>query len=98
MSASVTCSSPTPGRTSSRAGPTARRTSWPTRTFDDTYDTAELKRAGEAAGEKFIHHYQPHVEDWRPGDPTWEGGKGKGIIGALNYLASKGMNSVYFLT
>ncbi len=66
--------------------------------FDQTHDSADLKRPGEAAGEKFIHHYQPHVEDWRPGDPTWQDGKGKGIIGALNYLASKGMNSVYFLT
>ncbi|MEZ5397229.1 MAG: hypothetical protein R2724_31240 [Bryobacterales bacterium] len=35
-----------------------------------------------------IHHYEPHVQDWKPGDPTWQGGKGKGIIGALNYLAS----------
>jgi hypothetical protein len=66
--------------------------------FDGTYDAGELKREGEAAGEKFIHHYQPHVQDWQDGDPTWENGKGKGIIGALNYLASKGMNSVYFLT
>jgi hypothetical protein len=66
--------------------------------FDQTFDTAELTRSGEAAGEKFIHRYQPHVEDWRPGDPTWRGEKGKGIIGALNYLAAKGMNSVYFLT
>jgi hypothetical protein len=66
--------------------------------FDQTFDSAELTRSGEAAGEKFIHHYQPHVEDWRPGDPTWQNGKGKGILGALNYLASKGMNSVYFLT
>jgi hypothetical protein len=66
--------------------------------FDGTYDTAELKREGEAAGGEFIHHYEPHVEDWRPGDPTWKDGKGKGIIGALNYLASKGMNSVYFIT
>jgi hypothetical protein len=57
--------------------------------FDGTYDTA---------GDKFIHQYQPHVENWQPGDPTWRNGKGKGIIGALNYLASKGMNSVYFLT
>lgn len=45
-----------------------------------------------------LHHYDPHVKDWRPGDPTWRGGKGKGIIGALNYLAGKGMNSFYTLT
>jgi hypothetical protein len=66
--------------------------------FDQTYDTAELTRQGEATGEKFIHRYEPHVPDWREGDPTWKDGKGKGIIGALNYLSSKGMNSVYFLT
>jgi len=65
--------------------------------FDNTYDSGELKRQGEAAGDIFIHRYGPHVKDWRPGDPTWKNGKGKGIIGALNYLASKGMNSVYFL-
>jgi len=45
-----------------------------------------------------LHHYEPHVRDWRPGDPTWRGGKGKGLIGALNYLAGKGMNTVYSLT
>jgi hypothetical protein len=65
--------------------------------FDNTYDSGELKRQGEAAGEIFIHRYGPHVQDWRPGDPTWKNDKGKGIIGALNYLASKGMNSVYFI-
>jgi hypothetical protein len=65
--------------------------------FDDTYDSGELKRSGEAAGDKFIHRYEPHIKDWKPGDPTWKNGKGKGMIGALNYLASKGMNSVYFI-
>jgi len=54
-------------------------------------------RKGEAAPAP-LHRYEPHVADWRPGNPTWKGGKGKGMIGALNYLASKGMNSVYFLT
>ncbi|KPL13185.1 hypothetical protein AMJ85_00025 [candidate division BRC1 bacterium SM23_51] len=65
--------------------------------FDGTFDTGELKREGEAAGDKFLHRYQPHVKDFKPGDPTWKSDKGKGIIGALNYLASKGMNSVYFI-
>ncbi len=41
--------------------------------------------------------WQPHVADWREGDPSWQGGKGKGLIGALNYLASNGMNSFSFL-
>ena len=66
--------------------------------FDGTYDTDGLNRQGEAAGEKFLHRYEPHVQDWKSGNPTWQDGKGKGIIGALNYLASKGMNSVYFIT
>ena len=41
--------------------------------------------------------WQPHVRDWNAGDPTWRGGKGKGIIGAVNYLASEGMNAFSFL-
>ncbi len=44
------------------------------------------------------HKYEAHAKDWNIGDPTWGQGKGKNIFGALNYLASKGMNSVYFLT
>ena len=41
--------------------------------------------------------WQPHVRDWRPGDPTWRDGKGKGMIGALNYLASEGLNAFSFM-
>ncbi len=44
------------------------------------------------------HAYAAHVADWTAGDPTWAGGKGKGLVGALNYLASRGVNSAYFLT
>ncbi len=43
------------------------------------------------------HRYGPHIGDWHSSDPTWRDGKGKSIIGALNYLASKGMNAVYML-
>jgi hypothetical protein len=52
----------------------------------------------EFDGTKPSHKYPPHAGDWRQGDPTWGGGKGKNIIGALNYLAGTGMNSVYFIT
>lgn len=41
--------------------------------------------------------WAPHVRDWREGDPTWRGGRGKGLIGALNYPAVKGLNSFSFL-
>jgi hypothetical protein len=44
------------------------------------------------------HAYAPHAGDWNTGDPVWKGSKGKNLIGALNYLSGKGMNSVYFLT
>ncbi|MEE9369955.1 MAG: DUF5060 domain-containing protein [Sedimentisphaerales bacterium] len=65
--------------------------------FDGTFDTGGRKKEGYPEHE-FIHHYTLHRDDWLPGDPTWKDGKGKNIIGALNYLASKGMNSVYFVT
>jgi len=67
--------------------------------FDGTYRAGrkEELRPGEA-NPQGLHRYEPHVRDFRPGDPTWRGGRGKGIIGALNYLSSQGMNSVYFLT
>ncbi|MEQ1843195.1 MAG: hypothetical protein ABL994_22560, partial [Verrucomicrobiales bacterium] len=42
--------------------------------------------------------WAPHVGDWKPGDPTWRDGNGKGLIGALNYLAGKGVNAFSFLT
>lgn len=42
--------------------------------------------------------WAPHVGDWTTGDPTWKNGKGKGLIGALNYLASKGISSFSFLS
>ncbi|MGH9673241.1 MAG: DUF5060 domain-containing protein [Bryobacteraceae bacterium] len=45
-----------------------------------------------------LKNYEPHKRDWRAGDPTWKDGKGKGLIGALNYLAGKGLNSISFLT
>ena len=64
--------------------------------FDDTVDHG-------GAGNDLVdgvHRYQPHLDagDWRIGDPSWRDGRGKGLIGALNYLADRGMNSVYFLT
>lgn len=65
--------------------------------IDGTYDADAGSGSYSHIG-GFIHKYEPHLRDWRLGDPTWKDDKGKGIIGALNYLAGKGMNSVYFLT
>jgi len=44
-----------------------------------------------------IKSFSAHIQDWRPGDPTWKGSKGKGLIGAINYLAGEGMNAFSFL-
>ena len=65
--------------------------------FDGTFDTAAHGGVSTDSG-SFLHRFEPHARDWRTGDPTWQNGKGKNIIGALNYLASEGMNSVYFMT
>ena len=43
------------------------------------------------------HRYPAHAGDWKEGDPYWDDGKGKAIIGLLNYLASQHVNSIYFL-
>jgi len=56
----------------------------------------DFKTDGEK--DKFIKTYTPHLKDWKYGDPTWQGGKGKGLIGAVNYLASEGVNAISFLT
>jgi hypothetical protein len=44
------------------------------------------------------HKYGPHIGDWNEGDPSWRKGRGKGIIGSVNYLASMGVNSMYLIT
>lgn len=59
--------------------------------FDGSFHT-------DGHGDEWVKSWQPHEQDWRRGDPQWQGGKGRGLIGALNYIASKGLNSVSFLT
>lgn len=67
--------------------------------FDQTYRYRfGERRSGEANPDAQIHEYAPHISDWNEGDPTWQDGKGKGIIGAVNYLSGMGINSIYMLT
>ena len=47
--------------------------------------------------DNLVKTWAAHVGDWHTGDPTWNGGKGKGIVGAINYLASEGLNAFSFL-
>ncbi|MEL6193825.1 MAG: DUF5060 domain-containing protein [Bacteroidota bacterium] len=55
--------------------------------FDNTPDYGNRRKSWSA-----------HVSDWNTGDPVWKGDKGKGLIGAINYLASEGQNVFSFLT
>ena len=70
-----------------KAGPDAPETFLAYEDFDGTStEKTELKT------------WAPHAADWRDGDPTWQEGNGKGIIGALNYLADEELNAFSFLT
>ena len=51
----------------------------------------------EFDGTKPKHEYVNHANDFNKGDVTWQGGKGKNLIGSVNYLSEKGINAVYFL-
>ncbi|WP_341227907.1 DUF5060 domain-containing protein [uncultured Arcticibacterium sp.] len=66
--------------------------------FDGTFRISAEESEGEATASDELHKYENHEKDWKLGDPNWQNGKGKSIIGAMNYLASKGMNTVYFLS
>ena len=52
---------------------------------------------GEFDQTKNKKDFAEHVKHFNSGDPTWKNGKGKGIIGAVNYLHEQGMNVFSFL-
>lgn len=45
-----------------------------------------------------VKTWQAHLKHWQKGDPAWKKNKGKALVGAINYIADKGMNSISFLT
>lgn len=65
--------------------------------FDQTKQIQKEKRTGEDLS-KGLHRFEAHSADWKEGNTTWADGKGKNMIGALNYLSEQGINSVYMLT
>lgn len=72
-----------------KAGPDAPETLLGYTDFDNTV-------AGKT--EKVpLKNFKAHLGDWKDGDPTWKDGKGKGLIGAINYLSEKGCNVFSFL-
>lgn len=54
--------------------------------------------ASDGYKDDLVKSWDPHLKDWKEGDPTWSDSRGKEIIGVLNYLESKEMNAVSFLT
>ncbi|MEM1221389.1 MAG: DUF5060 domain-containing protein [Verrucomicrobiota bacterium] len=44
------------------------------------------------------HEFTAHVSDWNNGDPDWDNGSGRGLIGAINYIAEEGGNAIYIMS
>jgi len=74
-----------------KQGPDSPENLFAYRDFDGDFKTDGKKDSN-------IKTYSAHLADWKTGNPTWAGGKGKALIGAINYLASEGLNSFSFLT
>lgn len=67
--------------------------------FDGTCANSRgTAREGEATPGGSLKTWKAHAQDWKKGDPTWKDGKGRGLIGALNYISGKGCNAFSFLT
>ncbi len=73
-----------------KAGPDAPETMLAYTDFDNT--TTMLPEKGP------LKSWKPHLDDWNKGDPVWGEGRGKALIGAMNYLGEVGANAVSFLT
>lgn len=76
------------GRYFLKAGPDAPETLL---AFVDFDDTVERKKNAP------LKTWERHIQDWNEGDPVWKTQKGKGLIGAVNYVAAQGCNSISFL-
>ncbi len=72
-----------------KAGPDAPETIFAYEDFDNTVNMKP---------DLPLKTWQAHAQDFNDGDPTWQGGKGKNLIGVMNYLADTGVNAFSFLT
>jgi len=79
------------GKPMLKVGPDSPENSLAYADFDGTFHNDGHK-------DNYVKTWQAHLKDWKVGDPSWKNGKGKAIIGAVNYLASKGLNVFPFLT
>lgn len=74
-----------------KVGPDAPENFLAYQDFDGTFKSDDHK-------DHLVKTWEPHLKDWKESDPTWGEGKGKAIIGAVNYLAAKDLNAFSFLT
>lgn len=63
--------------------------------YSEFDNTVKHNNAGTCKG--ILHHFEPHRNDWNNGDPTWKDGKGKSVVGLVNYIAEKNVNAVYIM-
>ena len=73
-----------------KVGPDSLETLLAFRDFDNASGLNEKKPP--------LKSWEKHQQDFLQADPTLQGGRGKGLIGAINYLSNKGVNSFSFLT
>ncbi len=65
------------------------------RGFSDDNDATP---GGDSAGNVARHDFSNHLSDYGGDGQTWDDGRGKAILGAVNYLAEQGQNTIYVLT
>lgn len=63
--------------------------------YDEFDDTVKYANVGSCKG--ILHQFGPHLGDWNVGDPSWDGGRGKSLVGLVNYVASTGVNAMYLV-
>lgn len=66
--------------------------------FDGTFRLGGNARDGEANSGEELHRFASHEQDMKSTASLWQTGKGRGLIGAIDYLADRGVNAAYFLT
>jgi hypothetical protein len=63
--------------------------------YSDFDNTVKFFNTSSCKG--ILHDFEPHLDDWNEGDPTWRDGKGKALIGLINYIGSRGVNAIYMM-
>jgi len=84
-----------------KCGPDAPENIFAYQDFDGTFHNDGHFNKGTFGdlGTEGVKTWEAHLQDWQEGDPTWgDDERGKALIGAVNYLADKGMNAFSFLT